>query len=161
MTNETEGVIAALSESPSRLKDYFAQLGEEANIPFEDGWSAAEVLLHIRAADAIIAPRVMQILVRDNPPMPSWDERRWGEIWKAGDASLERQLAHFALGREQLISVLKHLTSDDWQLAGEHEKRGRQTIEEVVIGLFDHESEHVEQVATIVAAHKKRTAHHD
>lgn len=154
MSAEIEAVIEGLASAPARVKEYLRLLDDRATEPFQDGWSAAEVFLHIRAADAIISPRVMHILVRDNPVLPSWDERRWGEIWHGAGLPLEKQLTHFALGREQLVSVLRPLTPEEWQRAGNHEKRGRQTIEDVVHGLVEHEEEHIEQMRVIVGTNQ-------
>src|SRR5690242_11399826 len=81
----TEDQIAHLLERlvgiPERIAGVVA--GWDATTlraPAADGWSAAQILAHIRASDDILAPRIYAILTRDNPPLPAYDERRWAEI---------------------------------------------------------------------------------
>jgi hypothetical protein len=45
-----------------------------------EGWSALEILAHLKASDDIITPRVYSILVRDEPIFLTLDERRWAEV---------------------------------------------------------------------------------
>ena len=73
--------MARLAELPRHIERAVAICTDEQirAKPRDSAWSIADIFTHLRAADDIIAPRLVQILVRDNPPLPSYDERRWVE----------------------------------------------------------------------------------
>jgi hypothetical protein len=111
-----------------------------------DGWSPRQVLDHVRAADAIIAPRAYHVLVRDRPPLPSFDERAWAALIAAAEIPLDAQLAAFAIQRAELCAMLRSLPEESWGRAGMHEKRGEQSLEAMMTDLAEHEEEHLGQL---------------
>src|SRR5207249_9141927 len=106
---------------------------------------------HLRAADDILAPRLIQILVRDDAPLPAFDERRWAEIVGYGSLDFSSLLATFAGRRAELAAMLRRLPPEDWQRAGLHEERGPRTILQLLRILVEHEAEHVAQIEALLA----------
>ena len=115
----------------------------------EDAWSAAEIMAHLRASDDILAYRIYTILVRDDPPMPAYDERRWAEVAQYTTIPFQDSLAVFAAKRAELVRVLRHLAPADWDRQGVHEVYGPRTLRRVVTGLVEHEEEHCVQLETL------------
>jgi hypothetical protein len=114
-----------------------------------DSWAAAEIVAHLRATDDILAYRVYAILVRDNPPMPAYDEQRWTEVARYGDVAVEDSLTMFTLRRAELIRTLRHIAPADWERMGTHETYGPQTLRAAVRKLADHEAEHCAQLEAL------------
>src|SRR5512146_2331335 len=70
-------IIRRLASIPVRLSDALARSDEDQiRAPASEGeWSAADILAHLRASDAIVAPRAYMILAREDPPLTAFDER--------------------------------------------------------------------------------------
>jgi hypothetical protein len=132
--------IAAAGYSPEQL----------AAIPSDGEWSALAVLAHVRASDDILAPRLVAMLAREEPALPAFDERRWGEVMGYADADFQELLATFTFRRVELVRALRRLSSHDWHRVGVHESRGQITIVETLRHLVEHESEHCHQIETIL-----------
>jgi hypothetical protein len=115
-------------------------------------WSAAAILAHLRASDDNITPRIYAMLVRDNPPLPAYDDRRWAEVAGYERADFRTSLSAFTLRRAELVVLLRRLAPADWQRTGLHEAHGSITLLQVVTHLVEHEEEHCRQLETIKAA---------
>ena len=118
--------------------------------PDADRWSAAEVLEHLFAADAILAPRLLQILVRPGVALPAFDERVWATLVARAGLTLAQRLDLFAAQRAALVGLARTLTPAEWALEGEHEVAGRRSVHQIASHLVGHEQEHVEQLRALV-----------
>ena len=112
----------------------------------DEGWSAHDVLAHMRASDDILIPRVYQLLARDNPPLPAFDERRWAEVAGYADAPADAHFARLVIRWYELIQLLRGLPDDAWQRTGDHETTGPITLEQIVAHLVGHAEEHIAQL---------------
>lgn len=148
----TDPLLAALETLPSRLKTILDGVPDEALRRGLDaeGWSALEIVAHLRAADAILAPRIMQILVRPGSRYPALDERRWAEVAQSRQMPLETQLLLYGASRVQLIVALSQADPAAWLLTGEHEELGPQSVRSIATHLAKHEAEHVEQLYRLI-----------
>ncbi len=146
------GIQAALTGSRERL----AALARFSEVrwrrqPPGDGWSAAAVLAHLRASDAIIAPRLLQTVVRDEPPLLGWDERRWQEVADYEGLPAARLIAGFLLRREELLHALGRMPDESWQRKAQHEALGPLTLLQMAGHLAEHEQEHLDQIDSVLA----------
>jgi hypothetical protein len=144
--------LAALADAPARLTALARAGSARWRRPAANGgWSAAVVLAHLRAADDVIAPRLLQIIARDEPPLIAFDERRWQDVACYDLLEPARSIATFAARREELLLALRRLPATAWQRVGSHEEHGRQTLLEVARSLTDHEAEHLAAIETLLA----------
>jgi hypothetical protein len=145
---EVRGLIDRLAGVPNRLGQAVAGWEEEAlRAPWSPGeWSAVEALAHLRAADDIVSPRFAMILVRDRPPLPAFDERRWAEAAGYGRMGFHAALTGFAMRRAELVAMLRRVAPDDWARVGVHEVAGEVSLLALLRGLVEHEEEHCAQV---------------
>lgn len=152
---EVDGDVAIqrLAAIPDRIRRAVAGWSDERlTIPSADGeWPASAILAHVRASDAIQAPRLLMILVRDNPPLPAFDERRWAEVAGYDELDFATSLAAFTLQRAELVAALRRIAPDDWRRTGMHEIRGPVTLLDVWRGLVEHEEEHCAQLEALSA----------
>jgi hypothetical protein len=157
--DEIAGLLAALADTPERIRAAAAgrteaqltALPSVGSPDHEASWSALAVLAHIRASDDILAPRLVAMLVRAEPPLPAFDERRWSEVMGYADTEFHQLLAAFTVRRAELLNALRRLPPRDWQRAGQHEARGRVTLLETARHLADHEAEHCLQLESLLA----------
>jgi len=154
MKGSPEDVIERLRDVPARIAKAFdgraaARLDAA---PAGDGWSAGEILAHLRASNDIVATRAYMILARDNPPLPAFDERAWAAV--AGYARLEilDSLQACTSRREELVAALREVAPEGWARTGQHEARGPITLLDVLAGLMEHEEEHCAQIESLFAA---------
>ncbi|GAB4414361.1 MAG: hypothetical protein Fur0044_09030 [Anaerolineae bacterium] len=143
-----------LARIPERISRAVAAWSKaELQAPSMGGdWSAAAILAHLRASDDIITPRIYAMLVRDNPPLPAYDDRRWAEVAGYERADFRASLSAFTLRRAELVALLRRLAPADWQRTGLHEAHGSITLLQVVTHLVEHEEEHCRQLEAIKAA---------
>jgi uncharacterized damage-inducible protein DinB len=141
-----------LEETPLAYARAYAQLGDEAfhQRPADGGWSAAEQLVHVVASDAIVAPRVWQVLLRPGQLLPAYDERALGRRLAHTRVAVADRLQAFAGSRRALLGLLTTLDESDWELAGRHEERGDMTIRDICDSILIHETGHVAQLETTV-----------
>ena len=139
-------VVDALEATPDSLRALVRSTGERDESSEPDGWNSREVFAHLSASDAIVAPRIMQILVRENPPLPAFDERVWAELTRSDRVELELQLARFEISRAELVGMLRRLTQEQWARHGEHEVRGPMSVLQIAKSIVDHEAEHHQQL---------------
>ena len=151
---ETEVLVERLAAAPGRIAAAAAGLSPEqlATAPESDEWSALSVLAHMRASDDILAPRLIAMLVREQPSLPAFDERRWGDVMDYAGLDFQELLAGFTFRRAELVRALRRFAPADWQRTGQHEARGTITVSDALRSLVTHEEEHCLQIETFLAA---------
>jgi DinB superfamily len=147
----TDNLLSRLANIPARIAGISSGWSSETlqRPPSPDGWSALEILAHLRASDAILVPRVYAILLRDEPSLLAFDERRWADLAQYMQFSFSTLLQHFALRRGELVEMLCQISSLDWERCGIHEVHGPQTIFVILTTLVEHEEEHCAQLSAI------------
>jgi hypothetical protein len=146
--SQTQNLLDRLATIPARIARAVAGRSEaelQAQ-PAGDEWSAAAIFAHLRASDDILTPRLYAILVRDNPPLPAYDDRRWAEVAGYAQADFQTSLSLFTLRRAELVAMLRRIAPADWQRAGHHETHGPISILQIVTHLVEHEEEHCTQL---------------
>jgi uncharacterized damage-inducible protein DinB len=148
-----DDLVERLAATPGRIAAAAAgRSPEELGAPPADGeWSAVAILAHLRASDDILSPRLIAMLVREEPALPAFDERRWEEVMGYAESDFHELLATFTFRRAELVRVLRRLTPADWQRTGLHEARGRITLQETLRHLVEHEVEHCLQLEAVFA----------
>ena len=144
-------LLAHLAGAPGRVASAVAGWSEAqvCASSADGGWSAAEIFAHMRASDDILAPRVSLILVRDQPSLAAYDERRWAEVVGYAQADFQLSLQTYTLRRAELVKMLRSIQPADWQRTGTHEERGPLSLLDVVSSLVEHEEEHCGQLETL------------
>lgn len=136
------GAVAAAAEglTPEQL----------SAVPADDEWSAVAILAHLRCADDILTPRLVQMLVREEPTMPLFDDRRWGEVMGYDAADFHELLATFTFRRAEIVRVLRRLSATDGRRRGALDAGRTITIQETLRHLVEHEEEHVLQLRHVL-----------
>jgi len=144
----TDSLINRIADIPNRIQRITDGWSEDdLRMPPKPGeWSTADVLAHLRSGDDILTPRVYMMLVRDNPTLMAYEERKWAEVMGYADADFQTSLQAYILKRAELVNVLQRLTPEEWQRTGIHEHTGSLTIEELVNDMLLHEAEHCRQI---------------
>jgi DinB superfamily len=151
---DTPQLLSVLADTPVWLRSGLASVSasDALRAPSSGAWSLADIVGHLRATDAILAPRVFHVLVRNQPPLIGFDERAWAALTATAQLSLAAQVDIFAGLRAELVGVLRALDASVWTRGGVHETRGPMSLLQIVVDIADHESEHhVQWDAALVA----------
>jgi hypothetical protein len=114
--------------------------------PVPGEWSLAEIVGHIRAADAIWTPRLYAALVHDGVTMPAIDERSLQDRMQAGGLPLPDQVRAFTLTRTELCGALRAAQDHLWSHVLWHPDQGPMTLADAATNLADHERDHLVQL---------------
>jgi hypothetical protein len=147
-----DALIARLRATPQALRS-LVRGRAEAVLTARDsdgGWTPLDVVAHVRASDAVLAPRVYALLTRDKPFLPSIDERALAQVTALAELPLDAQLAAFTITRAELTGVLGKLLHDQWARTGMREERGEISVLSICEWLASHEEEHVLQVRRLI-----------
>jgi hypothetical protein len=146
--DEIEVVLSRLAAGPGKFAALLSSLEDADSV--EEGaladWAPATVFAHLRAANAILEPRIMFVLVRDNPPLVGYDDARWLEVGRFESIPITESLESMRLHRSELLHALRGISPEDWERTGTHEVRGPMTVLEIAQQLAEHEDDHIAQI---------------
>ena len=136
-----------------------------------DGWSATEIVCHLRDIDDLSILRFRMMLWMDDPKLPAavrptepgaWampasqetviDPERWAVDRQYRRSDARDALAAFTDLRADLLAVLARLQPEQWQRGGIHPSFGRMTFEDWVALLASHDVNHLTQLEGALAA---------
>jgi uncharacterized damage-inducible protein DinB len=123
--------------------------------PIPGKWSTHEVVIHLADAEAAFADRIRRVLAHDNPPLLGWDENQFFARLNYDAQSAMDAVQLIDLTRRQLSRILRTLDDADFDRAGEHNQRGRQTVQDLLKTAVQHLDHHLKFVAEKRAALKK------
>ncbi len=147
---QTGEIIEALEETPRWLAAEAVRLASRVTErPAADQWSFSELVAHVSASASIVAPRIIQILVRPGTSLIAFDERRWARLITRTDVPLDVQLNLFELQRQHLVAILQTISADERAQIGVHETLGVMTVLDVANQLVDHEELHRSQARAL------------
>ncbi|MDB5057160.1 MAG: yfiT 2 [Chloroflexi bacterium] len=149
-----EQVLTMLPETPPRIATLTAGLApaQLRATPTDGGWSANEVLAHLRSCADVWGSCIAAMLAQDTPTLRAVDPRTW--IKKTDYLELEflPSLQAFAAQRSELLAVLQPLAPEGWSRAATVTGAGK-VLERTVLfyaqWLARHERPHLKQIQRI------------
>jgi len=151
----TEQVLTLLAETPPRLAALTTGLAPAQlhTTPNYDGWSANDVLAHLRACADVWGNCIVAMIAQDTPTLRAVNPRTWIKKTDYLELEFRPSLRSFAMRRADLLAVLEPLPIDAWSRAATVTGGGK-ILERTVLfyaqWLARHERQHVKQVERIV-----------
>ena len=126
--------------------------GERLKLPRAPGqWSAAQILSHLAEGEIVFAYRLRTILSSDGSHIQAYDQ----EIWVKNSGYLQDDpllaLNLFRVLRNTNLARLRSLNPEQWNYAGIHSERGRESIADMARLTAGHDLNHLKQLKTIAA----------
>ena len=148
----TTHLVNELVSMPVRLMMLFIGTDYDrlAARPSAEAWSPLEILAHIRASDDILSPRIVQVLVRDEPTLLAFDERRWAAVMDYAESEVELLLDGLDMRRKELDRVLRPLPDAAWARVGHHEAIGPVSVRDLVEKVVAHDAEHLTELRAML-----------
>jgi hypothetical protein len=144
-------LLQALHGAPQRAASLAARLtpaGHDWSTASE-AWSARMLAAHLAGGEAPFLKRMQSIVREANPYLPYF-----GPDVARPDApgSLPDLLAQFERERATLVRLLVDLQPADWERPAVHETMGPTTLALQAHNIANHDADHLEQLAELVAA---------
>jgi hypothetical protein len=150
-----EQVLTLLAETPPRIATLTAGLARTQlhTAPDHDGWSANDVLAHLRACADVWGDCIVAMIAEDTPTLRAVNPRTWIKKTDYPELEFRPSLRSFAAQRADLLAVLGPLPHEGWSRAATVTGAGK-VLERTVLfyaqWLARHERQHVKQVERIV-----------
>lgn len=114
--------------------------------PAPGKWSIAEILAHLADAELVIGYRMRLILASNGTTIQAFDQDAWAETFNYGRRDPKTSLETFRVLRENNLRLLTSVPRGSWENYGQHQERGKETVEHIVKMMAGHDLNHVAQV---------------
>jgi uncharacterized damage-inducible protein DinB len=118
--------------------------------PAPGKWSIAEIIAHLADAELVIGYRLRLILASKNPEIQAFDQDAWAATFNYGRSDTKTSLETFRVLRESNLRLLTSVKRSLWQNYGQHQERGKETVEHIVKLIAGHDLNHLAQVQAIL-----------
>ena len=145
---DTQTLIASLESAPGII------IGLIREVPFENirrrpeptKWSAHEHACHISIGQATFLARLDLMLSETNPIIKSMENSPDVQAGALLSVDLDEALDLYVRERTEVVSRLKELSADDWQLTGQHEAFSHYSVHIMFRHLLIHEMHHAYKI---------------
>ena len=147
-------ILSMLAENPLRIAAITAGLAPDQlrATPNFDGWSANEILAHLRACADVGENCIQAMLAQDGPTIRYINPRSWIKKTDYREQEFQPSLHAFTVQRADLLAGLKPLAREDWSRSATLMGEGRvlvRTVEFYGQWLANHEQAHFEPLERI------------
>jgi hypothetical protein len=152
-----EELLTLLAEAPPRLAASTASLvpARLRTPPNNEGWSANDVLAHVRACADVWGGCIEAIIAEDRPTLRAINPRTWIKKTDYPELEFRSSLRSFSKQRSDLLAVLEPLPPKGWSRSATVTGAGAvlvRTVHFYAQWLAKHERTHVMQIARIANA---------
>jgi len=143
-------LLAAAPDKMSALLAYasVAVLGVR---PAPDKWSIREIVAHLVDDELVGAYRIRLILSEPNTEIQAFDQDAWARLGRYSQIDPQVSLALFRGLRAANLALWNALTPEEWDRAGIHAERGRESVRDIATYYAGHDLNHFEQIEAILA----------
>lgn len=116
-----------------------------------DGWTALEVLCHMRDFDEFFYQRAVMIIEQDHPILPAYDHEQIAIDRKYNEQDWYAVYDELVEKRERFREFFKSLTPEQWERTGKHPEREEPfTITDAAMQVGLHDVIHIEQMTRLL-----------
>jgi DinB superfamily len=117
--------------------------------PAPGKWSAAEILAHLADAELVVGYRLRLILASNGTAIQAFDQDAWAETFNYSRRDPKISLETFRALRENNLRLLTSVRRELWKNYGEHQERGRESVDHILRMMAGHDLNHLQQVEKI------------
>jgi hypothetical protein len=118
--------------------------------PAPGKWSIAEILAHLADAELVIGYRMRLILASNGTTIQAFDQDAWAGTFKYSRRDPKISLETFRALRENNLRLLSSVPRGLWKNYGQHQERGKETVDHIARMMAGHDLNHLLQVKKIV-----------
>ena len=145
-----DAMIDEYAAGGARLREAVAGLtSEELNaFPVPGTWSMQQICVHLLHSDLFAVGRMCQIVAEDVPLLMDWNENTFVARLRYETLPIEDVLTCFDTMRRTMAATLRQLKDEDFARYGVHSKKGKMTLEEILVTYTNHLKHHLEYLKT-------------
>lgn len=146
-------IIAFLRSLPKEVEALCGGLPEDAlrRRPASGGWSAIEIICHLRDSAAEEGLRIRQMLEEDNPTLVPYDPDVWAAERRYREEDVRRALTALRAFFTGLAYQLERLPAVAWERPGIHPESGATSVWKRAEAEVSHAREHLAQLREILS----------
>lgn len=150
---EPTGIIAFLRSLPEEVEALCGGVPEDAlrRRPASGGWSAIEIICHLRDSAAEEGLRIRQMLEQDNPTLVPYDPDAWAAERRYQEEDVRRALMTLRAFFTGLAYQLERLPAAAWERPGIHPESGPTSVRQRAEAEVAHAQEHLAQLREALA----------
>jgi hypothetical protein len=114
------------------------------------GWTALEVLCHLRDYDQIFQRRAQLMLDQEHPQLPGYDHEALAIERRYNEQDFRQVYADLVGSRREFVLFFQALDEEQWARTSVHPERGHFTMTDACIQVGTHEALHIEQITRIL-----------
>jgi hypothetical protein len=146
--------IALMTNTLATLNNIFKHASPSAVTTLRDGadgWTALEVLCHLRDYDVIFLERAQSVIAQDEPHFVPRDHNQLVIDGKYNQQDVQQVVADLNASRQRFIAFFESLTPEQWERHGIHAEYGEFSLTRSLIQVGHHDANHIEQITRILA----------
>jgi hypothetical protein len=144
--------LALLTVAPDTLAVLLAQAPVPALSlrPAPGKWSIQEIAAHLADDELVGAYRIRLILSEPDIAIEAFDQDAWAMIGRYARIEPQVSLALFRSLRAANLALWQALTPEEWDSAGIHAQRGRESVRDIATYYAGHDLNHFAQIEAIL-----------
>lgn len=149
--------IDSMELSIRAVEALFKQADKQAIRTYRDngtGWTALEVLGHLRDFEAVIFQRIRLMVEEENPALPFPDPDELARAHNYNNRDWTELMGEWQAERATHIAYLQAREESDWERPGQHPTRGAFTAHDQLFLTSLHDVIHIEQITRILDEQK-------
>lgn len=129
-----------------KLREAIAGLSsaELNSFPVPGTWSIQQICVHLLHADLFAVGRMCQIVAEDVPLLMDWNENTFVARLRYETLPIEAVVTCFETMRKTMAATLRQLKDEDFSRYGIHSKKGKMTLEEILVAYNKHLAHHLD-----------------
>lgn len=151
--------IESIGKSAQIFSNIMSTVSQETATTLRDqsdaphGWTALEVLCHVRDFDGFFYERAVMIRDEDYPRLPAYDHEDLAVTRRYNEQDLRQVVEELMDSRQRFIAFFQELTPAEWERAGVHPERGHFSLVDALMQVSSHDLTHLEQITRILSGH--------
>jgi DinB superfamily len=146
--------LSILRQSMETIENIFQTVSREAATTYRDGsdgWTALEVLCHLRDCDVSYQQQAEMISAEENPTLPHPFDHEAAAIERAyNEQDIGQTMTALKTSRQYAIDFYDGLSGNQWSRVGQHRFFGEWTITDNLTFISWHDVSHIEQITRIL-----------
>ncbi len=140
-----EAIINEYVSAPIKLRAAVEGLTiEELNaFPVPGTWSIQQICVHLLHSELFAAARMCQIIAEEVPLLMNWDENTFVARLRYDTMPINDVLVCIETMRKTMAATLRQLKDEDFSRYGIHSKRGKLTLDDVLVTYVNHLEHHL------------------
>jgi hypothetical protein len=146
-----------MRKSIAIIQNILKPYSQQDIVTFRDGgtgWTALEVMCHLRDYEAVSLERAQISIGQENATMPSFSADEAAAAGRYNEQNLTNVYAEWSKRRGNSLTYLEGLSEADWERTAIHPKRGLMSVQDQLALTAWHDVNHIEQMTRILAEKK-------